>query len=148
MLDYERITRTERYRAKQFWSSSSFEMEEEEEDEAGKTQDQIINNKSNTFTPGEGASAEESFVVNFTKEEKEQIRQMVANANSSQEIEEIERSVKKGIFPRQTAFVASTTNGNTNNRKRPVPEDNSATTRTTTAITSKTESGKKQKTDA
>jgi hypothetical protein len=52
-----------------------------------------------TFTPGEGESAGESFVVNFTPEEKERIRQMVANAKSPQEIEEIERSVKRGILP-------------------------------------------------
>lgn len=68
-------------------------MESDIQDEAG---------RQNTFTPGEGASAEESFVVNFSAEEKEQIRQMVANAGSPEEIEEIERSVQRGILPKQT----------------------------------------------
>lgn len=66
-------------------------MESDIQDEAGRQK---------TFTPGEGASAEESFVVNFTAEEKEQIRQMVANAASPEEIEEIERSVQRGVLPK------------------------------------------------
>lgn len=142
ILDFERITQTERHRAQKFWANSAsggvLTEQEEEEDKV-----EYNNNKNNkTFTPGEGASAEESFVVNFTKEEKEQIRQMVANANSSQEIEEIERSVKRGIFPRiaalptTTTTTTTTTNGtshnNNNNRKRPVSEDESTTTTTLT----------------
>lgn len=91
-----------------------------------------------TFTPGEGKSAEESFVVNFTPEEKEQIRQMVANAKSPQEIEEIERSVKRGVLPGKPA--ATTTNGD--NRKRPAPEDESSSIPSSQS----TEGAKKQKT--
>ena len=52
-----------------------------------------------TFVPGEGESAEESFVTNFTPEQKETIRQMVASAKSPAEIDEIERSVRRGVFP-------------------------------------------------
>jgi hypothetical protein len=54
-----------------------------------------------TFTPGEGESAGETFVTNFTLEQKEMIRQMVANAKSPAEIDEIERSVRRGVFPQQ-----------------------------------------------
>mmetsp|Transcript_15879 Transcript_15879/g.23880 ORF Transcript_15879/g.23880 Transcript_15879/m.23880 type:complete len:103 (-) Transcript_15879:202-510(-) len=52
-----------------------------------------------TFTPGEGQSAKESFVVNFTKEQKIEIKNMIANANSPAEIERIEQCVKRGEFP-------------------------------------------------
>jgi len=57
-----------------------------------------------TFTPGEGQSAKESFVVNFTKEQKIEIKNMIANARSPAEIEKIEECVKRGEFPH---FAAS-----------------------------------------
>jgi hypothetical protein len=38
--------------------------------------------------------------VNFTPQEKERIRLLVANAKSPQEIEDIERSVKRGVLPK------------------------------------------------
>ncbi len=56
-------------------------------------------NETNTFEPGEGKNAEESFATQFTLEEKAQIREMVANAASAEEIDRIESLVKKGIFP-------------------------------------------------
>lgn len=56
-------------------------------------------NESNTFEPGEGKSAEESFATQFTVEEKDKIRDMVANAASAEEIDRIESLVKRGIFP-------------------------------------------------
>ena len=55
----------------------------------------------NTFEPGEGKSAEESFATQFTLEEKAKIREMVANAASAEEIDRIESLVKRGIFPRE-----------------------------------------------
>lgn len=93
VLDHQRITQTERDRAKRLASSAAgAALESDIQDEAG---------RQNTFTPGEGATAEESFVVNFTAEEKEKIRKMVANADSPEEIEEIERSVQRGVLPKQ-----------------------------------------------
>jgi hypothetical protein len=71
----------------------------------------------NTFVPGEGKSAEESFVTSFTKDQKDQIRDMVANASSPAEIEEIERSVKRGIFP-ATGKRALEAGGNGNSNKK------------------------------
>lgn len=56
-------------------------------------------NGTNTFEPGEGKSAEESFATQFTVEEKAKIRDMVANAASAEEIDRIESLVKRGIFP-------------------------------------------------
>jgi hypothetical protein len=120
VLDFERITQSERSRADRLASSAAGAALESDVQEEGK--------HAQTFTPGEGKSAEESFVVNFTPEQKEQIRQMVANAKSPQEIEEIERSVKRGIFPGEA-------NGGADQRnKRPAPDDDS------------TEATKKQKT--
>lgn len=117
VLDHQRITLTERDRARRLaGSAAGAALESDVQDEAGRQK---------TFTPGEGASAEESFVVNFTAEEKEQIRQMVANAESPAEIEEIERSVQRGILPK-TKKVAeenndTVDNNHVNNRKRPPP---------------------------
>lgn len=56
-------------------------------------------NGANTFEPGEGKSAEESFATQFTAEEKAKIRDMVANAASAEDIDRIESLVKRGIFP-------------------------------------------------
>ena len=87
-------------------------MESDVQDEAG---------RQNTFTPGEGASAEESFVVNFTAEEKEQIRQMVANAESPEEIEEIERSVQRGELPKlklKKLTIGETNEENSSNERK------------------------------
>ena len=58
-------------------------------------------NERNTFEPGEGKNAEESFATQFSPEEKAKIREMVANAASAEEIDRIENLVKKGIFPGQ-----------------------------------------------
>lgn len=107
VLDHQKITQTERDRAKRLaGSAAGAALESDIQDEAGRQK---------TFTPGEGASAEESFVVNFTAEEKEQIRQMVANAQSPEEIEEIERSVQRGVLPK---------NMQTTSNKRPLVSDN------------------------
>lgn len=55
--------------------------------------------KSKTFTPGETSSTKEAFAVNFTKEQKAQIKEMILNASSPAEIERIEECVKRGEFP-------------------------------------------------
>lgn len=120
VLDHQRITQTERDRARRLaGSAAGAALESDIQDEAG---------NQNTFTPGEGASAEESFVVNFTAEEKEQIRLLVANAESPEEIEEIERSVQRGVLPKQIIKkpMPEEKNGsdetNFNKRKRSVEE--------------------------
>jgi uncharacterized membrane protein YebE (DUF533 family) len=97
VLDHQRITKAERERAERLASSAAGAALESDVQNEGRQ------SKTKTFTPGEGNTAEESFVVSFTPEEKEQIRQMVANAKSAQEIEEIERSVKRGILPKLIA---------------------------------------------
>lgn len=57
------------------------------------------NETTNTFEPGEGKSAEESFATQFSVEQKAKIREMVANAASAEEIDRIESLVKRGVFP-------------------------------------------------
>ncbi|KAL3934249.1 MAG: hypothetical protein SGARI_003473 [Bacillariaceae sp.] len=119
VLDFQRVTKTERDRAERLASSAAGAALESDVQEEGR--------HAKTFTPGESETAEEAFVVNFTPEEKERIRQMVANAKSPQEIEEIERSVKRGILPQ----IAGE---NGDSRKRPADES------------SATDNNKKQKT--
>jgi hypothetical protein len=130
VLDYQRITKTERERADRLANSAAGAALESDVQDEGQSQQ---SSATKTFTPGEGTSAEESFVVNFTKEEKERIREMIANAKSPTEIEEIERSVKRGIFPNIPGY------GDGNHRKRPPPGDQ-------TNDSSETTTTKKQKT--
>lgn len=73
----------------------------------------------NTFEPGEGKNAEESFATQFTMEEKAKIREMVANAASADEIDRIESLVKKGIFPGE----AGNSGGALSPPPPPPPED-------------------------
>ena len=53
-----------------------------------------------TFTPGESEDGA-TVVTLFTAAEKAAIRNLLANAESVQEVEEIENSVKRGILPEQ-----------------------------------------------
>lgn len=131
VLDNERITKSERDRADRLANSAAGAALESDVQDEGRisTTNNGTGPQPKTFTPGEGESAEESFVVNFTPEEKERIRLLVANAKSPQEIEDIERSVKRGMLPKgaeisndvttttttttATATVDSTTNAAT-----------------------------------
>ena len=90
VLDFAKISKTERERAERLANSAAGAALEADVQVEG----------SKTFVPGEGKTAEESFVTNFSPEEKERIREMVANAKSPAEIEEIERSVRRGILPK------------------------------------------------
>jgi hypothetical protein len=44
---------------------------------------------------------EDSLASVFTSEQKERIRELLANATSIQQVEEIENSVKRGLLPAQ-----------------------------------------------
>lgn len=107
ILDFTKITKTERERAERLANSAAGAALETDVQEEGR--------QAKTFEPGEGMSLQENFVTNFTKEQKDQIRLLVANAKSPAEIEEIERSVKRGILPAMNG-------SNSNNNKRP-PND-------------------------
>ena len=53
-----------------------------------------------TFTPGESEDGA-SVVTLFTVAEKEAIRNLLSNAVSMKEVEEIENAVKRGVLPQQ-----------------------------------------------
>jgi hypothetical protein len=117
-LDFQKVTNSDRRQAERLATSA-----------AGAALERDVQQEK-TFVPGEGRSAQESFATSFTKEQKEQVRQMVANASTPAEIEEIERSVQRGIFPGTTTPAVSTppilleVNGNgAKNRKRPANDN-------------------------
>jgi len=89
VLDMVKIKQAEREKAERLAKSvAGAALESDIKTEARKT-----------FVPGEGRSAEESFATSFTPEQKEQIRQFVVSAKSPEEIEQIESSVQRGVFP-------------------------------------------------
>mmetsp|Transcript_10604 Transcript_10604/g.15607 ORF Transcript_10604/g.15607 Transcript_10604/m.15607 type:complete len:262 (+) Transcript_10604:183-968(+) len=113
VLDMQRISRSERDKAQRLArSAAGAAMESDVQLE--KQQEQ----KSKTFTPGEEKPI-------FTKEQKQQLRDMVAAAKTPQEIEEIESMAQKGIFPshlldnnkRRAAEDTTVPNGNGNTKK-------------------------------
>lgn len=122
LLDFQKVKQTERDRAQRLASSAAgaaMEADARLEARAAATassasimngDDTLVSASggnyvnggsitNNTFEPGEGKSAEESFVTQFTMEEQAKIRDMVANAASTEEIDRIENLVKRGIFP-------------------------------------------------
>jgi len=114
VLDFERITKSERDRAERLAKSA-----------AGAALEKDVQQEK-TFVPGEGKSAEESFATSFTPAQKEQIRQMVANAKSPAEIEEIELSVQRGVFPGPAPSTVTPPLGTSNggeDRKRKAEQD-------------------------
>ena len=108
-LDCMKIKREERIRANKFASSvagATLERDVQQQmistttttnsslRSASSSNDETIK----TFTPGESTDGA-TVVTLFTMEEKELIRQLLENATSAQEIEEIEHSIRRGILP-------------------------------------------------
>ncbi|KAK1746934.1 leucine-rich repeat domain-containing protein [Skeletonema marinoi] len=104
VLDFQKVKQSERERAQRLAASAAgAAMEADCRLEARAAASSAADDgATNTFEPGEGKNAEESFATQFTLEEKAQIREMVANAASAEEIDRIENLVKKGIFPGKT----------------------------------------------
>jgi len=123
VLDFQKVKQSERERAQRLASSAAGAAMEADArlearaaaaaassastDEAAFSSTTHANgeNGTNTFEPGEGKSAEESFATQFTMEEKAKIRDMVANAASAEEIDRIESLVKRGIYPGSSESV-------------------------------------------
>lgn len=78
------MKRTERQRATRLFQSA-----------AGAALEQDVK----TFTPGESAFTPGESA--FTAEERDAIRQLLANAASVQEVEVIENAVQRGVLPEQ-----------------------------------------------
>lgn len=101
VLDFKKVKQAERDRAKRLsQSAAGAALEGDVQLEARQSKDTTTTEP--TFHPGEGNSAQESFVTQFTSQQKMNIRAMIANATSPAEIERIEASVKKGIYPTPT----------------------------------------------
>ncbi len=95
VLDFQKVKQSEKDKAQRLArSAAGAALESDVQIEARDS-----SAKSKTFTPGEGKSAKESFVVNFTSEQKAKIKEMIANASSPMEIERIEECVRRGKFP-------------------------------------------------
>jgi len=58
-----------------------------------------VQEEAKTFVPGAGRTAEEAFSHSFTPEQKQQIREMIEQADDPEEIDVIEASVARGEFP-------------------------------------------------
>ena len=100
VLDFTKIKASERERAKRLASSAAgAALESDVQVEARQQQQQSSTSSTSlTFVPGAGNTAQESFGI-FTPEQKAQIREMVANAKSSAEMDRIEQAVTRGEFP-------------------------------------------------
>jgi len=122
-----KVTKTERDRADRLAKSAAGAALEA--DVQGET-----TSNTKTFVPGEGLSTEAVITTSFTAEEKEQIRQLVANASSPAEIEEIEQCVQRGVLPPQLQSLQ---------RKRP-PTAMTTTTTTENGTTNTTGNGEEQ----
>ena len=132
ILDFQKVKQSERERAQRLVSSAAgAAMEADAKLEARAAALSVSTdlaalsssvhahgeNETNTFEPGQGKSAKESFVTQFTMDEKSKIREMVANAASAEEIDHIESLVKRGIFPGSSKSL----NGSNANLLPPLP---------------------------
>jgi hypothetical protein len=100
ILDFTRIKPCERDRASRLANSAAGAALESDVALERATQYNTVK----TFVPGEAFSDEsnggKSFVAaNFSSEQKELIRSLLANASSVQEVEEIESAVRRGVLP-------------------------------------------------
>ena len=112
VLDFVKVKEAEREKAKRLAMSAAgaaLESDVRLEARNAATATSSSSSGAKTFVPGEGQSAEESFTTQFTKDQKEQIRKMVAEASSPEEIERIESSVKRGVFPTPAPGAGTTT---------------------------------------
>ena len=98
-MDYVKISKSEREKAERLANSAAGAALEA--DVQGEHSSSSTTTAAKTFVPGEGLDAQKAFTAIFTREEKEWIRELVANAASPAEIEEIELSVQRGVLPPQ-----------------------------------------------
>ena len=111
-LDMMRVKQSERDKAERLAKSAAGASMEHDIRREEQQQQQ-------TFEPGEGQSAEESFVTSFTTEQQATIRRLVENAKSPQDIERIEEAVKRGEFPSFAMPENDNNNNGNNDKKRP-----------------------------
>jgi len=102
-LDYARITAVERKTSERLLASAAGAALQNDVTIEGKRAEKELKNGVQTFNPGEGGDVKEGYVANFSVEEKEKIKKMIGNAKSADEIERIEESVRRGVFPKGDA---------------------------------------------
>jgi U2 small nuclear ribonucleoprotein A' len=91
VLDFSKVKPSERERAERLATSAAGATLENDVQQEART--------AKTFTPGEAVDGGRSFVASFSAEQKEQIRELLAEASSAKEIEEIESAVRRGVLP-------------------------------------------------
>jgi U2 small nuclear ribonucleoprotein A' len=91
-LDFTKVKNSEREKARRLANSAAGAALEGDIQQEART-------ATKTFVPGESLDDAKAVVISFTAEEKEQIRNLLANASSAKELEEIETSVKSGVLP-------------------------------------------------
>jgi hypothetical protein len=108
-LDFTKVKPAERDRSHRLARSA-----------AGAALETDVREEAKTFVPGQGLDGESpssTASIQFTEQDKEDIRQLLANASSAKELEEIENAVKRGVLPpalkrrRQEEEVATRQNG-------------------------------------
>jgi len=113
VLDMQKIKQSERDKANRLIQSAAgaaleldVQLEKKQHNQNNDDDDEMdTTTTTKTFIPGGGGDDDDDVnmitaaTTSFTKEQKEQLREMVATATSPQVIEEIEASVQKGIFP-------------------------------------------------
>lgn len=116
MLDFQKVKPSERSRAERLASSAAGAALESDVQVEAQRAAAGDSGGAKTFEPGEGLGDEGGHggrsiaAANFSKEEKEQIRDLLANAKSAKELEEIENFVRRGVLPPALS-----------SRKRPAP---------------------------
>lgn len=92
VLDYAKVKPAEREKAERLANSAAgAALESDVAIEAKRTK---------TFVPGESEQGQSvAAVVNFTDEERQQVRELLANASSAKEVEEIEAAIRRGVLP-------------------------------------------------
>jgi hypothetical protein len=97
-LDYSKVKPSEREKATRLAQSTTGAALESDIELERQT-----NGQEKTFVPGEGIPFEDdakpSSVNAFTVEQKQQIRELLINATSVKDIEEIESAVRRGLLP-------------------------------------------------
>lgn len=89
VLDFTKVKQTERDRAERLATSAA----------GAALQGDIQQEAAKTFMPGESLDEAKAVMISYTAEQKEAIRQLLANASSAKELEEIEAAVRRGVLP-------------------------------------------------
>ncbi|GKY92647.1 hypothetical protein MPSEU_000234800 [Mayamaea pseudoterrestris] len=93
VLDFTKVRASERDRAERLASSAAGAALE------GDVQQEAKQTSTKTFDPGEALDDAKAVIISYTSEQKDQIRELLANASSAKELEEIEAAVRKGVLP-------------------------------------------------